>query len=135
MKRQKRRGAECDGELPNAAWPEEQRPDSQQQSIAARQIWRPTTGPTKNDQLLLEQEILRDDRPHATATRDSRDRDGQVQQRDQDTRHVRVSVGQASAAAKRCRIVASAPKLAIRDPQVRIQPEEPAPKDPFRTHG
>ena len=71
--------------------------------------------------MLLEQEILRDDRPHATVTRQSRDRDDQVQQRDQDTCHVRVSVGQPSAAAQRCRIVYSAPKLAIRDPQAERQ--------------
>jgi hypothetical protein len=118
MKRQKRRGPERDGELSDAACTEEQRTDSEQQPIAARQIRRPTTRATQNDQLLLEQEILRDDRPHATGTRQSRDRDDQVQQRDQDTCHVRVSVGQPSAAAQRCRIVYSAPKLAIRDPQV-----------------
>jgi hypothetical protein len=90
-------------------------------SSRSRQIRRPTTRATQNDQLLLEQEILRDDRPHATVTRQSRDHDDQVQQRDQDTCHVRVSVGQPSAAAQRCRIVYSAPKLAIRDPQVRAR--------------
>ena len=34
----------------------------------------------------------------------------------------RVSVGQMSAAAQRCRIVNSAPELAIRDPQASLRP-------------
>jgi hypothetical protein len=39
-----------------------------------------------------------------------------VQQREQDIPHVRVSVKHASGAVQRCRILDSAPELAIRDP-------------------
>ena len=68
MKRQNRRGAERDGERSNSAWTQEQRPDSEEQPIAARQIRRPAARAAQNDELLLEEEILRDHRPHAAGT-------------------------------------------------------------------
>jgi len=71
----------------------------------------------QDDQLLLEQEILRDHRAYTTGATEPRGHDGQVQQRGQEIPHVRVSVGQTSGAAQRCRILDSAPELAIRDPQ------------------
>ena len=70
----------------------------------------------QDDQLLLEQEILRDHRAYTPGATEPRGHDGQVQQRGQEIPHVRVSVGQTSGAAQRCRILDSAPELAIRDP-------------------
>src|SRR5215510_2103727 len=66
MKRQERRGAEGDGEFSNAAWIEEERLESAEQSVARRQVGRPATSAAEDDQLVLEQEILRDHGPHAT---------------------------------------------------------------------
>ena len=55
--------------------------------------WRATA---QNDQLLLEQEILRDHRSHATGATQLRGHDGQVKQREQEVLHARDSVGQTS---------------------------------------
>jgi hypothetical protein len=55
--------------------------------------------------LVLEQEILRDHGPHATGATKPRGHHGQVEQREQEIPHVRVSVGQTSGAAQRCPIV------------------------------
>ena len=118
MKRQERRGAKGDGELSNPAWIEEERAESAQQPVAQRQAGRPPASAAQDDQLLLEQEILRDHRSHATGARQPRDRHGQVQQREQEIPHARVSVGQTSSAVQRCSIVDSARELAIRDPVV-----------------
>src|SRR5262245_25562053 len=117
MKRQERRGAEGDGEFSNAAWIEEERLESAEQSVARRQVGRPATTAAEDDQLVLEQEILRDHGRHATRATKRRDHDGQVEQRVQEIPHVRVSVGQTSGAAQRCPILDSARELAIRDPQ------------------
>ena len=57
MKRQKRRGAQGDGELSNAAWIEKERLESAEQPVAPRQVGRPTTSAPQDDQLLLEKEI------------------------------------------------------------------------------
>ena len=53
--------------------------------------------------MLLEQEILRDHRSHATGATQLRGHDGQVQQGEQEVLHARVSVGQTSGATQRCR--------------------------------
>jgi hypothetical protein len=66
MKRQERRGPEGDGDLSDASWTEEERPESAQQPVAQRQVRRPSASAAQDDQLLLEQEILRDHRSHAT---------------------------------------------------------------------
>ena len=71
----------------------------------------------QDDQLLLEQEILRDHRAYTPGATEPRGHAGQMQQREQEIPHVCVSVGQTSGAAQRCRILDSAPELAIRDPQ------------------
>jgi len=60
-----RRGAYGDGDFSDSSWTEEQRPESTEQPVAHRQVWRPQTGTPQGDQLLLEQEILRDRRSHA----------------------------------------------------------------------
>jgi hypothetical protein len=48
-----------DGSLSNAFRTEEDRPESAQQSVARRQVRRPLASTAQDDQLLLEQEILR----------------------------------------------------------------------------
>ena len=120
MKRQERRGAEGDGDLSDASWTEEERPESAEQPVAQRQVRRPLASTAKDDQLLLEQEILRDHRSHATGATQLRGHDGQVKQGEQEVLHARVSVGQTSGATQRCPILDSARELAIRDAQVRF---------------
>jgi len=65
MKRQERRGAQADGDLPDSPWTEEERRQSANQPVAQREVRRPLATTTKNDQLLLEHEILGDHRSHA----------------------------------------------------------------------
>ena len=67
--------------------------------------------------MLLEQEILRNHRSHATGTTELRGGDRQVKHGEQEVLHSRVSVGQTSRATQRCPIGDSAPELAIRDRQ------------------
>ena len=55
----------------------------------------------QDNQLLLEQEILRDHRSHATGATQLRDHDGQVKQGQQEVPHTRDSVGQTSGATQR----------------------------------
>jgi hypothetical protein len=102
----------------NAAWTEEERPESEEEPIAECQVRRPLARAAQDDQLLFEQEILRDHGAPATRATQPRDPDGQVQQREEEIPHVRVSVRQASGAMQRCRMFDSARELAIRDPQV-----------------
>jgi hypothetical protein len=47
----------------------------------------------QHDELLLEQKILGDHRSHATGATQSRDHDGEMEQREQEVLHARVSVG------------------------------------------
>ena len=72
MKRQKRRGAQGDGELSNAASIEKERLESAEQPVAPRQVGRPTTRAPPDDQLLLEQESLRDHRTYTTGATEPR---------------------------------------------------------------
>jgi hypothetical protein len=116
MKRQERRGAEGDGERSNPSWIEEERPDSAEQPVAPRQVGRPPASAAQDDQLLLEEEILRDHPSHASGTTQLRGHDDQVQQGEQEIPHARVTVGQTFGAAQRCAILDSARELAIRDP-------------------
>src|SRR6266852_5444688 len=64
MKRQERRGAYADGDLPDSSWTEEERPQCADQPVAQRQVRRPLASTAQDDQLLLEQEILCDHRSH-----------------------------------------------------------------------
>ena len=72
--------AESDDERSNPAWIEEERPESAQQPVAQRQVGRPPASAAQDDQLLREQEILRDHRSHASGTTPPRGHDDQVQQ-------------------------------------------------------
>ena len=103
--------------LSDASWTEEERPESAQQPVAQRQVRRPPATTAQDDQLLLEQEILRDHRSHATGATQLRGHDGEVEQGEQEVLHARVSVGQTPGATQRCPIRDSARELAIRDPQ------------------
>ena len=94
MKREERRGLKGDGDLSDTSCTEEDRPESAQQPVARRQVRRPLASTAQDDQLLLEEEILRHHRSHTTRAKEPCGDDGQVQQREQEVPHVRVSVGQ-----------------------------------------
>src|SRR5229473_104902 len=102
MPRQERRGAYADGDLSDSSWTEEERPESAEQPVAQRQVRRPVATTAQDDQLLLEQEILRDHRSHATGATQLRGHDSYVKQGEQEVLHARDSVGQISGATQRC---------------------------------
>jgi hypothetical protein len=66
VKRHERRRPESDGDASDPSRIEEQRAESAQQPIAPREVGRTPAATAQDDQLLLEQEILRDHRSHAT---------------------------------------------------------------------
>ena len=68
-------------------------PESAEEPVAQRQIGRPPATTMKHDELLLEHEILGDHGSHATGATQLRDRDGDVEQGEQEVLHARVSVG------------------------------------------
>ena len=111
--RQERRGLEGDGRFSDASWTKKDRPESAQQPVARRQVRRPLPSTAQNDQLLLEQEILRHHRSHTTGAPELRGHDGQVKQDEQEVPHLRVSLGQTSGAKQRCRILDSAREFSI----------------------
>ena len=82
----------------------EERRQSANQPVAQREVRRPLAPTTKNDQLLLEHEILGDHCSHATGATQLRSHNGEVQQGDQEVLHARVSVGQTPGATQRCPI-------------------------------
>ena len=65
MQRQERRGAYADGDLSDSSSAEEECPESEQQPVTRCQAWRPLARTAQDDQLLLEQKMLRDHRSHA----------------------------------------------------------------------
>jgi hypothetical protein len=97
----------------------EEGPQSANQPVAQREVRRPLATTTKNDQLLLEYEILGDHGSHATGATQLPSHNGEVQQSDQEVLHARVSVGQRPGATQRCPILESARELAIRDAQAK----------------
>ena len=82
-----------------------------------RQVRCALASPAQDDQLLLEQEILRHHRAYTTGATDLRGHDGDVKQGEQEVPHLRVTVGQTWGAAQRCRILDSAREFSIRDAQ------------------
>ena len=66
---------------------EEERAESAEQPVAQPQVRRSMAGTAKNDQLMLEQEILRDDRSHAAGTTQLRNHDGEVKQGEREVLH------------------------------------------------
>jgi len=69
-----------DGDLSDSAGTEEERPESAEQPVAQGQLRRLLSSTAQDDQLLLEQEILRDHCAHAPGATHFRSRDGHVQQ-------------------------------------------------------
>jgi hypothetical protein len=67
--------------------------------------------------LLLEQEILRDHRAHATVATHPRGYDGRVKQGEQEVLHARTSVGQTSGATQRCRNLGFSERMRNSRPQ------------------
>ena len=66
------------------------------------QVRRPPARTAQDEQLLLEQKILRNHRAHATGATQRRGHDGPVKQGEQEVLHARDSVGQTSGATQRC---------------------------------
>jgi hypothetical protein len=58
MKREKRRGTDADGDLPDSPWTEEERPQSANQPVAQREVRRPLVTTTKNDFVIRKGETL-----------------------------------------------------------------------------
>jgi hypothetical protein len=106
-----------DGDLVDASGAEEERPESAEEPVAQGQARRPPATTTKDDELLLEHEILGDHRAHATGATQLRDHDSEVEQREQELLHARVSVGQTPRATQHCPI-REAREFPIRDAQV-----------------
>ena len=104
----------------NASGTEEDRPKSTQPPVARRQIRRTFASPAQDDELLLQQEVLRHHRSFTARATELRGHDGEVKQGEQEVPHLPVSVGQTSGAAQRCRIQDSARELAIRDHRRRL---------------
>jgi hypothetical protein len=48
MKRQERRGAYADGDLSESSWTDEERPESEEQPVAQRQVRRPLARTAQN---------------------------------------------------------------------------------------
>ena len=94
--------AYADGDLSDSSSAEEKCPESEQQPVTRCQAWRSLARTAQDDQLLLEQKILRDHRAHATGATQCRSHDGQVKQGEQEVLHARDSVGQTSGAMQRC---------------------------------
>jgi hypothetical protein len=89
---------QADGDLPNSSRTEEERRQSAHQPVAQRDVRRRLASTPQGEQLLLEQEILRDHRAHAAGAAQLRSHDGQVKQGEQELLHARDSVGQTSGA-------------------------------------
>jgi hypothetical protein len=115
MKRQERRGLEGEGSLSNSPWTEEDRPESAQQPVARRQVRSALASTAQDDQLLLEQQVLRHHRSYTTGATELRGHDGEVKQGEQEVLHLRVSVGQTSGAAQHCQTLDSAREFSIRE--------------------
>ena len=79
MKPQDRRRAEGDRGLSDASRTEEERPESAQQPVALVKGSARTASTTQDDELLLQQQILRDHRPDAAGPTQLRGHDGEVQ--------------------------------------------------------
>jgi hypothetical protein len=104
MKCEERRRANGDGDLVDASGAEEQRPESANEPVAPRQAGCPPATTPKDDELLLEHEILGHHRSHATVATQLRGHDGEVEQDEQEVLHARVRIGQRPSATQRCPI-------------------------------
>ena len=87
MKRQERRGADGDGDLADACGTEEERPESAEQPVGQPQVRRSMAATAKYEELVFEQEILRNDRSDTTGTTQLCNDDGEVKQSEQEVVH------------------------------------------------
>ena len=110
---------EGDGDFSDAFRTEEERPESAQQPVALRQVRRALASTSEDDELLLEQEVLRHHRSDTTGATKLRGHDGEVKQGEQEVPHLRVRVGQMSGVAQSCRFLNSAREFSVRDAQGR----------------
>ena len=79
MKRQQCRGADANGDLSEPPRPEKEGPESAEKTVDRGQVRCPLPRSTQDDQLLLQQEILRDHGSHAAGPTELCGGDGQVQ--------------------------------------------------------
>ena len=70
-----------------------------------------------DDELLLEQEVLRHHRSYSPGATELHGHHGEVKQGEQQVPHLRASLGQTPGVAQRCRILNLARELSIRDAQ------------------
>jgi uncharacterized repeat protein (TIGR01451 family) len=82
-----------------------------------RQVWRALASTAKNQQLLLEQEVLRHHGSETTDAAEFRDRHGEVKQGKEAVPHSRVSVRLTQCTEQRCRIRGVAREFSFRDEQ------------------
>ena len=108
MKCEERRGLERDGSLSNSARTQKDRPESAEQPVAGSQVRRALASAAQDQQLLLEQEVLRHHRSDTTGAAEFRGRHSEVKQGEEDVPHSPVSAGQTHSAEQRCRIRDSA---------------------------
>lgn len=78
VKLQERRWPQPDGDFMDTSVTEKQRSDAEQKPVPRRQVWSTPSSTAQNDQLLLEQQILSDDGLRATAAKQLRDGNGNV---------------------------------------------------------
>ena len=102
MKRQQCRGADANGDLSEPPRPEKEGPESAEKAVDRGQVRCPLPRSTQDDQLLLQQEILRDHGSHAAGPTELCGRDGQVEQGEHDSFHTRDSVGDTIGGTQRC---------------------------------
>ena len=102
MKRQQCRRADANGDLSEPPRPEKEGPESAEKAVDRGQVRCPLPRSTQDDQLLLQQEILRDHGSHAAGPTELCGRDGQVEQGEHDSFHTRDSVGHTIGGTQRC---------------------------------
>src|SRR3954468_24270605 len=85
--------AERDGSLSKAPWTEKDRREPAEEPVAGRQVRRPLASTAPDDQLLLEEKVLRHHRSYTTGAAQLCGHDGEVNQGEQEVAHLRVSVG------------------------------------------
>jgi hypothetical protein len=104
----------CD--LSDSSWTEEERPECTDQPVAQREVRRPLARAAQDEQLLLEQEVFRDHRSHATGATQPRGHDGEVKQSEQEFLHARDSVGQEQAPRNVAAILVQRERIGISRP-------------------
>jgi len=87
VKSQQCRWPDDDCCLQDPAWSEKQRPEAEQNSIEGREIGCAPPGPIDDQQLLLHEEAVGDNRSRSTGTQERGDRGQQMYQEDEQVPH------------------------------------------------